>query len=79
MLQEAIEEGDTAEEKKIRRRINEANTRQYWSKILSNAEQTAQSGFNLEATIGLVKPYIGNLEGSCSCWSLETFATVAAN
>ena len=32
----------------------EAKSRKYWSEIVLNAEQTAKSGHNLEATISLV-------------------------
>lgn len=64
MLQEAIVEGDTAEEQKIRRRINEAKSRKYWSEIVSNAEQTAKNGYNLEATISLVDRALAILKGA---------------
>ena len=64
MLQEAIAEGDTAEEQKIRRRINEAKSRKYWSEIVLNAEQTAKSGSNLEATVVVVSRALAILKSA---------------
>ena len=64
MLKEAIVEGDIAEEQKIRRRINAAKSRQYWSEIVSKAEQMAKSGYNLEATINLVDRALAILKGA---------------
>ena len=64
MLHDAITEGDTVEEQKIRRRINEAKSRQYWSEIVSKAEQTAKNGYNLEATINLVDRALAILKGA---------------
>ena len=66
MLQDAIAEGDVVEEQKIRRRINEAKSRQYWSEIVSNAEQTAKSRHNLEATLGLVDKALEILKAAVS-------------
>ena len=54
MLQEAIDEGDINEARKIQRRINEAKSRAYWATLLSHAEETAHNSNNLEPIIALM-------------------------
>lgn len=52
MLQEAINDGDIDEIRKVQRRITEAKHRResatYWNSLISQAENTAQSGYNLD-------------------------------
>ena len=53
-LQTVLNDGDADEIQETQHWYDEAKSRQYWSEIVSKAEQTAKSGHNLEATIGLV-------------------------
>ena len=64
MLQEAINEGDINEARKIQRRINEAKSRSYWEAIVTNAEETAHNSRNLEAVISLVSQALGILKAA---------------
>lgn len=64
MLQEAIDEGDINETRKIQRRINEAKSRTYWAAILSHAEETAHNSNNIEAVIALVSKALGILKAA---------------
>lgn len=66
MLQEALEEGDSNEVAKIQRRIDEATRRKqsatYWDTLISHAEDTAQSGYNLEPTLELLNRAVAILK-----------------
>ena len=53
-MQTVLPDGDKNEIQETQHWYDEAKSRQYWSEIVSKAEQTAKSGHNLEATIGLV-------------------------
>ena len=64
MLQEAINDGDIDEVRKIQERINEAKSRQYWGALLGYAEKTAQEGKNLEAIIALMTRALGILKAA---------------
>ena len=64
MLQEAINEGDINEARKIQRRINEAKSRNYWAAIITNAEEAAHNSSNLEAIISLVSKALGILKAA---------------
>ena len=68
MLQEAINEGDINEARKIQRRINEAKTRTqklgYWGSVVDNAEKTALEGKNLEVIIALMTRALGILKAA---------------
>ena len=67
-LQEAINEGNINETRKIRRRINEAKARTqklgYWGNVVDNAEKTAQEGKNLEVIIALMTRALGILKAA---------------
>ncbi|MBR1437898.1 MAG: hypothetical protein IJ587_05110 [Synergistaceae bacterium] len=58
MLQDAVEEGDYDEAKKILRRIDEAashhNDMNYWDNLLDYAETAARNGYNLDTIIARV-------------------------
>ena len=68
MLEEAIAEGDTIEIEKIQRRIKEAKRRTkqitYWTSIIDNAEQTAQSGYYLDSAIALMSKALSILKAA---------------
>ena len=64
MLQEAIDEGDINEARKIQRRINEAKSRTYWAALLSNAEDTAHNSRNLEPIIAQVSKALAILKAA---------------
>lgn len=57
-LQTVIHDGDAEEISEVQKWYNEAKARKtaadYWKNLISNAEITAKSGYNLENTINLV-------------------------
>ncbi|MBQ7220681.1 MAG: hypothetical protein IJS28_06865 [Synergistaceae bacterium] len=57
-LQAVLADGSPEERSKVQSWYDEAKARLsiqgYWASLIENAEQTAKSGYNLEATIGLV-------------------------
>ncbi len=55
MLQDAINDGDISEIRKIQHRINEAKSRSYWAALIQNAEHTAKNGKNIQDVIQTVK------------------------
>ena len=64
MLQDAINEGDIDEIRKIQRRINEAKSRTYWTALIANAEHTAKNSKNIEAVIGVVNKALSILNAA---------------
>lgn len=55
MLQDAINEGDISEIRKIQHRINEAKSRSYWNALIQNAKNTAKNGKNIKDVIQTMK------------------------
>ena len=55
MLQDAINEGDITEIRKIQQRIDEAKSRSYWNALIHNAKYTAKNGKNVQDVIQTVK------------------------
>ena len=57
MLQDAINDGDISEIRKIQRRINEAKSRSahdYWNNIIGHARETAKNGHNIGHVVHVV-------------------------
>lgn len=64
MLQDAINEGDISEIRKIQRRIDEAKSRSYWAALIHNAEITAKNGRNIQDVIQTVKEALNILSSA---------------
>ena len=64
MLQDAINEGDISEIRKIQRRISEAKSRNYWAALIANAEHTAKNSKNIEAVIQIIHEALGILNAA---------------
>ena len=68
MLQDAIEEGDYNETKKILRRMDEAKSRSvnigYWDNIVDYAETAVRNGYNLDTIIARVSQALSVLKSA---------------
>ena len=64
MLQDAINDGDISEIRKIQRRIDEAKSRSYWNALIQNAERTAKNGNNIQNVIQTVKKALNILSAA---------------
>lgn len=66
MLQDAINEGDIIEIRKIQQCIDEAKSRSYWNALIHNAEHTAKNGKNIQDVIQTVKEALNILNAAVS-------------
>lgn len=68
MLQDAINEGDIPEVKKIQRRIEIAKSRSentsYWTDIIGHARETAKNGQNIGHVVTLVSQALDILKSA---------------
>ena len=67
MLQDAINDGDISEIRKIQRRIDEAKSRSahdYWNNIIGRARETAKNGQNISHVVSLVSQALDILKSA---------------
>lgn len=67
MLQDAINDGDISEIRKIQRRMNEAKSRSahdYWNNIIGHARETAKNGQNIGHVVSLVSQALDILKSA---------------
>ena len=67
MLQDAINDGDISEIRKIQRRMNEAKSRSahdYWNNIIGHARETAKNGHNIGHVVSLVSQALDILKSA---------------